>query len=632
MPVPLALAVPTAAAGLAYLNARSSFWYDVHMISSVIPGVVSMAVRGRRGTINMFYRFEDMGTSSATANDTFLLFGDVSYTYGETYNRILRYGNWWKTKMGIKKHDVVALTFMNSDTFIFLWLGLWAIGATPAFINYNLRDAALLHCIQTSNAKLVIVDPAVQEAITDNLKSQLGSDTRIEIFSASAQAAAETTEAVRAPDEDRHETKREAIAILIFTSGTTGLPKAAVVSWAKMISIGNFACRWMGLEKRDVYYTCMPLYHSSAGFLCMGPVLYRGATMALGRKFSNKTFWPDVRKFNATAIQYVGETCRYLLSAPAHYDPDTNECLDRKHNVRVALGNGLRPDVWNRFKERFGIETIAEFYGATEGTMATFNLSRNDFTMGAVGRNGWLYELAVGQNVALVSIDWVTETPSRDPKTKLCRRSKRGEPGELIFKLPPGNIGDRFQGYFGNKKATESKVLRDVFQKGDAWFRTGDVMLKDIEGRTYFHDRIGDTFRWKSENVSTTEVAQAVGLHESVVEANVYGIALPGHDGRAGCVALVLKDGQATPEFLGSLIEHIEKTLPRYARPLFLRIVEDSSAHTTGTNKQQKHVLREQGADPSKVGEDAVFWLQDGAYVPFGRNQWSSLEGGKVKL
>ena len=375
----------------------------------------------------------------------------------------------------------------------------------------------------------------------------------------------------------------------------------------------------------------MPLYHSSACLMCLSPVLFSGSTMALGKRFSNSTFWPDVRKYKATAIQYVGETCRYLLAAPAQIDPVTGENLDRKHSVRLALGNGLRPDVWNRFKDRFGIEAIAEFYGATEGTLATFNLSRNDFTMGAVGRNGWLYNLALGRNVAHVVMDLSTEMPLRDPATGFCQRAKCGDPGELIFRLPEGNIEGRFQGYYGNKKATESKIMRDVFRKGDAWFRTGDVMVRDSEGRTFFHDRIGDTFRWKSENVSTTEVAQVVGLHPDVVEANVYGIELPGHDGRAGCVAIVLK-GPPTPELLHSLAKHNEKGLPRYALPLFLRVVQDTSEHTTGTNKQQKHVLREQGADPDKVGSDSVFWLKNGEYVLFERGDWEGLQKGQVKL
>ncbi|ERT01341.1 hypothetical protein HMPREF1624_02585 [Sporothrix schenckii ATCC 58251] len=630
MPVPLALSLPAATAGLAYLNARSSFWYDWMLVTSVVPALVTMALRGRSGKMNIFYKLEENAKSSSTANHPFILFGDKSYTYAEVYDKALRYGHWWKQTMGVQKDDVVALDYMNSDTFIFLWFGLWAIGAKPAFINYNLRDQALIHCIKTAKAKLMLFDPDVVEALTPELREALP-NVRIEVFSALLQGQADATEPKRYPDEVRYDDKKENTAILIFTSGTTGLPKAAVVSWAKMFATSNFARGWIGIKKDEIYYTCMPLYHSSACLFCLGPVLFSGTTMALGQRFSNKTFWQDVRKFNATAIQYVGETCRYLLAAPPQIDPETQENLDAKHNVRVALGNGLRPDVWNRFKTRFGIEAIAEFYGATEGTFATFNLSRNDFTMGAVGRNGWLYELAVGNNVAFVSMDWAAEAPVRDPATGFCRRCSRGEPGELIFRLPETNIEERFQGYYGNKAATESKIMRSVFRKGDAWFRTGDVMVRDDEGRTYFHDRIGDTFRWKSENVSTAEVAAVVGLHPDVVEANVYGIAVPSHDGRAGCVALVLR-GPPTPEFLQSLMAHIEKGLPRYAQPLFLRIVEDSSAHTTGTNKQQKHVLREQGAEPDKVAGDAVFWLQNGKYVPFGRSDWKSLEAGQVRL
>ncbi|CAK7229407.1 long-chain fatty acid transporter fat1 [Sporothrix curviconia] len=561
-----------------------------------------MAWRRRMGTMSIFYKLEENALSSTKANHPFLLFGDKSYTYAEVYDKALRYGNWWKETMGVKKNDVVAINYMNSDTFIFLWMGLWSIGAKPAFINYNLRDQALIHCVKAAKSKLMVVDPEVVEALTPSLREELA-DVRLEVFSDLVKAQADASTATRYPDEELFDDKAESPAMLIFTSGTTGLPKAAVVSWAKMISTGNFARGWISLKKDDIYYT----------------------------RFSNKTFWPDVRKFKATAIQYVGETCRYLLAAPAQVDPATGENLDRAHSVRVALGNGLRPDVWKRFKDRFGIEAIAEFYGATEGTLGTFNLSKNDFTMGAVGRNGWLYELAIGRNVAHVIMDWSTEMPARDPATGFCQRSKRGEPGELIFRLPEENIGERFQGYYGNKKATESKIMRNVFRKGDAWFRTGDVMLRDSEGRTFFHDRIGDTFRWKSENVSTTEVAHVVGLHPEVLEANVYGIALPGHDGRAGCVAIVLK-GPPTPELLRSLARHNEKGLPRYALPLFLRFVQDTSEHTTGTNKQQKHVLREQGADLDKVGSDKVFWLRNGEYVPFERRDWESLQKGQVKL
>ena len=384
----------------------------------------------------------------------------------------------------------------------------------------------------------------------------------------------------------------------------------------------------------------MPLYHSTAMLLGFAHTLSTGATFAMSRKFSTRSFWDDVRKHGANIIQYVGETCRYLLSAPPQTDPATGENLDRKHSVRVAFGNGLRPDVWNRFKERFGIETIAEFYGATEGSFATWNLSRNDYSMGAVGRSGALYNLLLGRSVAVVQVDHETELPYRDPKTGLCVRTRRGEPGELLFRLPPDDVDSRFQGYYGDKEATSKKIMRSVFRKGDAWFRTGDVVRWDDENRVYFTDRIGDTFRWKSENVSTAEVAQVVGLHPAVEESSVYGVELPHHEGRAGCAAVVFKPpallggggGTPTDETLRSLAQHVREGLPRYALPLFIRAVRPGAIQTTGTNKQQKHSLRSEGVDPARTGSDDVFWLRGDSYVRFRPEDWDALQVGRVKL
>ncbi len=381
----------------------------------------------------------------------------------------------------------------------------------------------------------------------------------------------------------------------------------------------------------------MPLYHSTAMLLGFAHALSVGATFAMSRKFSTSTFWDDVRKHKANIIQYVGETCRYLLSAPPRLDPATGADLDRAHQVRVAFGNGLRPDVWNRFKERFGIDTIAEFYGSTEGSFATWNLSRNDYSMGAIGRSGTLYNLILGRAVAIVAVDHDTELPHRDPKTGLCRRVPRGEPGELLFKLPAKDVESRFQGYYRDEDATAKKVMRDVLAKGDAWFRTGDVVRWDGENRVFFTDRIGDTFRWKSENVSTAEVAQVVGLHEAVQEANVYGVELPRHEGRAGCAAVVFKGaeaGRAVPgeAVLRSLAQHVRRGLPRYALPLFVRVVKPGGLQTTGTNKQQKTSLRSEGVEPGRTGGDEVFWLRGDAYVRFGAADWTALQGGRVKL
>lgn len=376
----------------------------------------------------------------------------------------------------------------------------------------------------------------------------------------------------------------------------------------------------------------MPLYHSSAALLSLCATVFAGTTQAIGRKFSTKLFWQDVRAHKATMIQYVGETLRYLLAAPPQLDPLTGENLDRKHHVELAFGNGLRPDIWDKFKDRFGVGTIVEFYAATEAPHATWNVSKNSLTAGAIGRTGWLYHLVLGNTTALVDVDWETELPRKNPKTGFCIKVKSGEPGEMLFRLPAEDIGTRFQGYYNNPNATNSKILRDVFSKGDAWFRTGDVIRWDSDGRVYFSDRIGDTFRWKSENVSTAEVSHAVGLHPAVSEANVYGVELPHHDGRAGCVAISFGSVPDT-DTLRSLAAHVRQTLPRYAQPLFLRLVTDigNNAQTTGTNKQQKHNLRVSGVRPV-AGGDELFWLKDDSYVPFGEKEWKELDAGRVKL
>lgn len=226
-----------------------------------------------------------------------------------------------------------------------------------------------------------------------------------------------------------------------------------------------------------------------------------GATFIVGRRFSARNFWKDVRHSNATVVQYVGETMRYLLAVPPQIDPSTGEDLDKKHNVRLIFGNGLRPDVWNKVKQRFNIPTVAEFYSATEGTSGSWNLSSNDFAAGAVGRNGAFSHLVLSRSTAIVEMDHETEQPWRDPKTGLCKAVRPGDPGELLYAINPEDPVAQFQGYFKNPKATEEKIIRNVLRKGDAYFRTGDMIRWDNEGRWYFSDRLGDTFRWRSENV-----------------------------------------------------------------------------------------------------------------------------------
>ncbi|KAK3322010.1 hypothetical protein B0H66DRAFT_619357 [Apodospora peruviana] len=639
--LPLPVAIPAVAAAAAYVNARYHVAHDLSLLASIIPATTIVHWNIYRGRVNFFYQLESLATSKSSANRPFILFEDRAYTYAQTYDTVLRYANWLQKHRGVKKGDLVSLDFQNTDTFIFLLLALWALGAKPALINYNLVGKPLIHCVKKSTARLVFVDPTIAGNVGEDVRSEL-STVSFEVVTPELEAQMLAMEPIRPPDDLRNDVGGADMAMVIYTSGTTGLPKAAFVSWAKITTVALFTAKLLGTKAGDVYYTAMPLYHSTAMFLAFCHCLSVGATFAMGRKFSTSHFWDDVRKYNANIIQYVGETCRYLLAAPPSVDPVTGENLDRKHNVRMAFGNGLRPDVWNRFKDRFGIETICEFYGATEGTFATWNVSRNEYSMGAVGRNGAIYNMILGPRCAIVDVDHDTELPRRDPKTGFCRKVPRGEVGELMFSIPAKDVHTRFQGYYGDKGATSKKVMRDVFKKGDAWFRTGDVMRWDSENRVYFSDRIGDTFRWKSENVSTAEVAHVVGSHPAVLESNVYGVELPSHEGRAGCAAVILKaqalvlsqDGTLAPtsETLKSLADHVKAGLPKYALPLFVRLVQGEALQATGTNKQQKHTLRSEGVDPAKVGKDAIFWLRDGTYQRFGPNEWRTLIAGKVKL
>lgn len=384
----------------------------------------------------------------------------------------------------------------------------------------------------------------------------------------------------------------------------------------------------------------MPLYHSSASILGFMSCLMAGSTIVIGRKFSARTFWKEVRENEATIVQYVGETLRYILAAPPAQDPATGEDLDKQHNVRIIFGNGLRPDIWNQVKERFNIPNVAEFYAATEGTSGSWNFSSNDFAAGAIGRNGSLTEFIMGGGIAIVEVDHESQEPWRDPQTGFCRKVPRGEPGELLYAIDAADPAERFQGYFRNSTATETKIMRDVLQPGDAYFRTGDMIRWDPDGRWYFSDRLGDTFRWKSENVSTSEVGGVIGAHPAIHEANVYGVALPNHDGRAGCAALVFRHQidannsttviEPSEAVLDSLAQHALRNLPRFAAPLFLRVTPEMQG--TGNNKQQKHVLRSEGVDPGVVQRDRLYWLRGERYVPFEANDWRRIQGGDVKL
>lgn len=564
------------------------------------------------------------------------------------------------------KDEIVAMDFVNSAKFIWVWLGLWSIGAKPAFINSNLTGKPLVHTIETSTARLVLVDEAAREKFSEEVLKEHGFTRvqeqkygfEVDIDAAPRPARNHTLSPLpiepkkantkvqqrfqiihfdkdienhilahsptREPDSSRAGQTRSSIAMLIYTSGTTGLPKPAVMSWGKAYGGSKLMSSWLGLTNEDVVYTPMPLYHSSASVLGVCAVLHAGSAICLSTKFSHKTCWPEVVSSNATLIHYVGETCRYLLSAPPSY-------LDKKHKLRAAYGNGLRPDVWEPFKQRFNIPTIYEFYAATEAPGALFNRSSNTFSSGAIGRNGAVTSLLYSSGLCLIRLD-ITGAPIRSSSTDLCGTVDTNEPGELLFRLDPHNIPQKFQGYLNNPTANSLKVLRNVKKEGDAWYRSGDLMRHDSEGRWWWVDRVGDTFRWKAENVSTAEVAEVLGKYEHVQEACVYGVQIPHHDGRAGCAAVVLKNGKRLDEVLKGLAEHVQKELAGFAKPIWVRVTRE--LERTGTMKQMKNILQQEGVDPGAVERsgDLLYWLKDGMYVRFGSRDWEWLRSGRVKL
>ncbi|KAF2709587.1 acetyl-CoA synthetase-like protein [Pleomassaria siparia CBS 279.74] len=650
----LPFAVPAAAAGLAYINARHGLFEDLGFLSRFISSNISTDRLEKRDELSLFYVLEEHAQSSP--NHPFIICNGKTWTYAQSYEIVLKYGTWLKSR-GVVKDEIVAMDFVNSEIFIWIWLGLWSIGAKPAFINYNLTGKSLIHTIRTSTARLVLVDQHGKDNFSEHVMAEHGFVARpseeslpgrhanygfdrdpsqvpsvieksrtgavvpqgqtsahvsapiqtrrkleIVFFDQALESHIFSLAPTRLPNSERSGQKRSGMAMLIYTSGTTGLPKPAVMSWGKIHTSGNTVKGWIPLKKNDIMYTAMPLYHSSAAVLCVAATIRAGSTFALGRKFSHSTFWPDVRASKATIIQYVGETCRYLLSAP-------ESPLDKDHNVRIALGNGLRPDVWQPFKDRFNIKTVCEFYAATEAPIGFFNRNTNNFSTGAIGRQGTLVAALMGRQVALVRMDPESDPPEplRDLDTGLCQIANGDEPGEMLYELDPKDISAKFQGYFGNDKATKSKILRNVKAKGDAYFRSGDLMKWDEENRIWFLDRTGDTFRWKAENVSTAE-------GDGKTDVSGAPLALP------------------SAQSLKHLADHLKKALPGFAVPLFLRVTK--TMQTTGTNKQQKHLLQKDGIeiDVVEASGDALFWLKEGTYQRFTRKDLDKIRGGQVRL
>jgi fatty-acyl-CoA synthase len=564
-------------------------------------------------TLSQKYTVADRIEEKAAAHPDrpFILYEDQRITYGElnaTANRVAHAIR----EAGPRTGDVVALMMENRPAFISTWVGLAKLGVTTALINTHLRDDAVSHALEATRAQHIIVG----SECVDNVA---GLDRHASKYTMYVSAdAGQRTVRGRAPagavglDDvlDRMPTGNPDAAIRrdltagddlfhIFTSGTTGLPKAARLSHMRFLGVGDGMSAIAGYGPDDVIACVLPLYHGAAGMVVVSCALSQGATIMLRRRFSASRFWDDARRYGVTGWQYIGETCRYLMNQPA-------KANDRQHGVRVMMGAGLGPDIWEAFQRRFGVERILEGWSSTEANTTLINL---DNRVGSCGR----IPFPDRHNGRLIRYDVETDTHPRDEHGH-CIECAPGEVGEfigMILDLPDSGAG-RFEGYTSSEE-TERKTLRGVFQEGDAWYRSGDLLQHDADGYFYFVDRIGDTYRWKSENVSTQEVAEALAGFPGLEVANVYGVKVPNAEGRAGMAALLLRDPAA---FDGrAFYEFTAERLPHYAVPLFVRLVKE--ADMTSTFKLRKVDLQREGYDLSSVS-DPVFVRDEtaGAYVP----------------
>jgi len=423
---------------------------------------------------------------------------------------------------GLQPGDLVCFYLMNSPEFIFSYLASWAVGSAPALINYNLSGDALVHCLRVSGSKVILVDADADcrnrvEDVRSRIEGELG--MTILILDTATKQTLTQAEPRRPEREYRENVNGSFPMCLMYTSGTTGMPKACAFPTERLWNISTYRQEVNGMRTGpggDRWYDCMPLYHGTGNTVAVG-CLTAGLTLCIGRKFSTSRFWDDIRESGANSFVYVGETARYLLNAP----PSPR---DRDHKIRSIWGNGMRPDIWERFRERFGIPYVIEFFNSSEGVFHLFNLNAGPFTAGSVGHHGLIARSQLNNVWIPVAIDHEKGDIWRDPKTGFAKRVPYEEGGEVVVKIPTEAV---FSGYWNNPEATEKKYLRNLFVKGDLYYRTGDA-LRRVDGKWYFMDRLGDTFRWKGENVSTAEVAEHVGRYPGVAEANVYGVELPG--------------------------------------------------------------------------------------------------------
>lgn len=530
----------------------------------------------------------------------------------------------WALAQGWAEGDVVALYMESQPLVAALWLGLAMIGVETALINHNLRQHSLLHCVRVSGARAMVFGTEMREAVSE-VSGSLQPD--MVLFSSGERDDDEMLRSLqvqsldalldRSPKHPPNYTLRKGFndrLFYIYTSGTTGMPKPAVVVHSRYYRIAAFGFHSFGLCRDDIIYNCLPLYHSAGTIMGVGQCLLFGLTVVVRRKFSASRFWDDCAKHNCTVIIYIGEICRYLLALPVRPS-------EAHHCVRVAMGNGLRQSVWEEFVQRFRIKRVGEFYGATECNCSLINI---DGKVGACGFNSRI--LPSFYPIRLVRLQGENGQLLRDSQG-LCIPCLPGEPGMLVGRINHTDPLRRFDGY-ADQDATNQKIAHNVFKMGDSAYVSGDVLVMDEYGYMYFRDRSGDTFRWRGENVSTTEVEGVLSRLLGHTDVAVYGVSVPGVEGKAGMAAIAHAGGQFD---LDAFLIAVQKALPSYARPVFLRLMP--CVDTTGTFKIQKTRVQREGYKPKDSLEE-IYFLNScaGHYEAVTDELYSAIMEGRVCL
>ncbi|KKK44738.1 MAG: Long-chain-fatty-acid--CoA ligase FadD17 [Candidatus Lokiarchaeum sp. GC14_75] len=530
---------------------------------------------------------------------TAILYEDISYTHKEYNEWCNRYANFFLNKVGLKKGDVAIVYLINRPEILFIIVGLAKIGVISSLINTKQREKPLIHSITHAPGKVFIIGEELIDAFSDvKSKLNLTEEQFKHLYFLPDKGEAELSQGFKnlydlVKDEDinnpqtSHQIEAKDPYAYIFTSGTTGLPKAAIITHGHTVGSSIY---WgdtvVGMKQKDIMYITTPLFHSNAINVAYAAALRYGSAMAISRKFSVSKFWDDAIKFKATCFNYIGEICRYLYNKPP-------KPTDRKHDVVKIVGNGLRNEMWKGFKKRFGIRKIFEFYGATERFSPNFaNRFNLDCTIGFCG-----------SPYAIVKYDINEDEPIKDEDGFMIKVEK-GEAGLLLGQVDP----NLFYNYT-DKKADEKKIFRNVFVEGDTYMNTGDLLREIGYSHAQFVDRLGDTFRWKGENVSTEEVESVVNLFEQVDVCSVYGVQIPNTEGRAGMVSIVANSHSGKDFNFNGFLQHVQKYLPEYALPKFIRFKK--SLDTTATLKIQKGDLKKQGFDINKV-KDSIYVLLPG--------------------